>query len=207
MRWHTINSMNIIAFIILFTLIAEFILNLAADWLNLKMVTADLPAPFHGTCDKARYRKSQEYLRVNTRFEWITSGFHLLILLLFWFGKGFPLVDAWIRSFGRGPVVTGLLYIGFLVLLYAVLAQPFALYATFVIEERFGFNKTTIKTYGMDLLKGMLLSIILGGPLLAGILAFFEYVVEAAWLYCWLVIILYMLVIQFIVPTWIMPLF
>jgi STE24 endopeptidase len=199
--------MNIIALIILSALIADLILNMVADYLNLKMVTDELPATFRGTYDEARYRQSQEYLRVNTQFGWVSSGFNLLIMLVFWFGKGFPFVDTWVRSFGRGPVVTGLLYIGFLVLTYAVLAQPFALYATFVIEERFGFNKTTVKTYVMDLFKGMLLSIILGGPLLAGILAFFEYAGEAAWLYCWLVIIIYMIVIQFIAPAWIMPLF
>jgi STE24 endopeptidase len=199
--------MNIIALIILFAVIADFILNLVADHLNLKMVTENLPALFQGTYDEASYSKSQEYLRVNTRFGWISSGFSLMIMLVIWFGKGFPFVDTWIRSFGRGPVVTGLLYIGFLVLIYAVLSQPFSLYTTFVIEERFGFNQTTAKTYVIDLLKGMLLSIMLGGPLLAGILAFFEYAGEAAWLYCWFVIIVYMFVIQFIAPTWIMPIF
>ena len=199
--------MNIIALIILFAVITDFIINLLADYLNLQMVTDDLPTPFQGTYDEAGYRKSQEYLRVNTRFGWLSSGFNLLIMMVFWFGKGFPLVDTWIRSLGKGPVVTGLIYIGFLVLMYAVLSQPFALYATFVIEERFGFNKTTIKTYVMDLLKGMLLSIILGGPLLAGILAFFEYAGQAAWFYCWLVVMAYMFVIQFIAPTWIMPIF
>ncbi len=199
--------MNIIAFIILCAVITDFIINLVADYLNLRMVTENLPATFQDTYDETHYRKSQEYLRVNTRFGWISSGFNLLIMLVFWFGKGFPFVDTWLRSFGTGPVTTGLLYIGFLVLVYAVLAQPFALYTTFVIEERFGFNKTTVKTYAMDLLKGILLSIILGGPLLAGILAFFEYTGKAAWFYCWLVIIIYMFVIQFIAPTWIMPLF
>jgi STE24 endopeptidase len=92
-------------------------------------------------------------------------------------------------------------------LAYAALNQPFNLYATFVIEERFGFNKTTWKTYGLDLLKSALLSILLGGPLLAGILAFFEYAGHAAWIYCWIIVVIYMVIIQFIAPTWIMPLF
>ena len=201
--WH----MNVIAVIILCAVIIEFILNGFADFLNLKMLKGDLPALFRDSYDEDRYRKSQEYLRVNTRFGWVTSGFNLLVMLAFWFGKGFPFVDAWIRSFQRGPIVTGLLYIGVLVLIYTVISQPFSLYATFVIEERFGFNQTTIKTYVMDLLKGTLLSILLGGPLLAGILAFFEYAGDAAWLYCWLAVIAYMFVIQFIAPTWIMPIF
>jgi len=91
--------------------------------------------------------------------------------------------------------------------IYGLLSQPFSIYATFVIEERFGFNKTTWLTYLLDLLKGLVLAILIGTPLLAGILAFFEYAGSHAWIYCWAVVILYMLVIQYVAPTWIMPLF
>jgi STE24 endopeptidase len=93
------------------------------------------------------------------------------------------------------------------VLLKSVLSLPFDLYATFIIEERFGFNKTTWRTYVMDLLKGLLLALLLGTPLLAAVLAFFQYAGPHAWWYCWIGVTLYMLVVQFIAPTWIMPLF
>ena len=181
--------MNCITGIILGALTTDFILNFVADFLNLKNLKGALPPAFQKLYDQARYRKSQAYLRVNTRFGWLSSGFNLIIMLVFWFGKGFPALDAWIRSFGWGTLLTGLLFIGALLLAYAVLNQPFALYRIFVIEERFGFNQTTGKTYFLDLLKGGLLSILLGGPILAGILAFFEYAGTAAWVYCWLAVV------------------
>ncbi|NOQ20143.1 MAG: M48 family metalloprotease [Desulfobacterales bacterium] len=199
--------MNFIAIIILCTICVDFILNLVADGFNLKHLRSELPQTFQGVYDAERYRKSQQYLKVNTQFGWITSAFSLSVILVFWFAKGFPLLDQWVRSFERGPVLTGLIYMGILMLFKAVLSLPFSLYATFVIEERFGFNTTTWKTLLMDLLKGLVLALLLGTPLLAAILAFFQYAGPNAWWYCWIGVTLYMLVVQFIAPTWIMPLF
>ncbi len=199
--------MNFIAIIILCTIAADFILNLVADGLNLKHLRSELPQAFEGVYDPERYRKSQQYLKVNTQFGWITSGFNLMVILVFWFAKGFPLLDKWLRTFELGPVLRGLIYMVVLMLLKAVLALPFSVYATFVIEDRFGFNKTTQSTYVLDLLKGLMLALLLGTPLLAAILAFFQYAGPNAWWYCWIGITLYMLVVQFIAPTWIMPLF
>lgn len=200
-------SMNIIATIILLTIVLDLLLHLVSDALNLKMLHNEVPKPFKGIFDAERYAKSQDYLKVNTRFGWVSTIVNTLIMLVFWFGGGFALLDTWARSLGQGPVITGLIYIGVLMLAYGILAQPFSLYATFVIEERFGFNKTTLKTYVADLGKGIVLAIILGTPLLAGILAFFQYAGAGAWLFCWAAVTLYMLFIQFIAPTWIMPLF
>jgi STE24 endopeptidase len=199
--------MNTIVFIILAALILDVVVNIVADILNLSMLQAELPKPFQGVYDARQYQKSQDYLRVNTRFGWVSGVVNLAAILLFWFQGGFPAIDNWIQSFGKGPVLTGLMYIGILMFFYALLSQPFSIYATFVIEERFGFNKTTWRTYLLDLVKGLVLAILLGTPLLAGILAFFEYTGNHAWLYCWTVVILYMLVVQYIAPTWIMPLF
>ena len=199
--------MNSIAIIILGAIGLDFILNLVADGLNLRHLSSALPGAFEGVYDPERYRKSQQYLKVNTHFGWVTSTFNLLLLLVFWFAKGFPLLDKWVRSFELGAILSGLIYIGILILLKSVLALPFSVYATFVIEERFGFNRTTWSTYLADLLKGMALALLLGIPLLAGILAFFQYAGGNAWLYCWIGVTIYMLVVQFVAPTWIMPLF
>jgi len=199
--------MNIIAIIILGTIGLDFILNLIADVLNLKHLSSALPGAFEGVCDPQCYRKSQQYLKVNTQFGWISSTFNLLVILVFWFTKGFPLLDKGVRSFEPGPILAGLIYIGILMLLKSVLALPFSVYATFVIEERFGFNRTTWSTYLRDLLKGLALVLLLGTPLLAAILGFFQYAGANAWLYCWIAVTIYMLVVQFVAPTWIMPLF
>jgi len=199
--------MNIIAVIIFTVIFAEFVLNFISDLLNLKMLRSDLPDAFHGWYDTDRYRKSQEYLKVNTRFGWVVSSFGLVVFLVFWFSKGFPLVDRWVQTYHQGPVITGIIYIGVLVILKTLISIPFSIYSTFVIEERFGFNKTTWSTFVKDFIKGLFLAVILGGPLLAGILAFFEYAGTGAWLYCWIAVALYLLAVQYIAPTWIMPLF
>ncbi|MBW2296521.1 MAG: M48 family metallopeptidase [Deltaproteobacteria bacterium] len=199
--------MNTIALIILLAIILDLILHLFSDVLNLKMLQSKVPDAFRGIFDPESYRKSQDYLKVNTRFGWISTIFNTMVMLLFWFAGGFAMLDNWARSLEQGPVVTGLIYIGVLMLAYGILSQPFTLYATFVIEERFGFNKTTLKTYISDLVKGLTLGILLGTPLLGGILAFFEYAGTGAWLYCWAAVTLYMLFIQFVAPSWIMPLF
>jgi STE24 endopeptidase len=128
-------------------------------------------------------------------------------MLLFWFGNGFPLLDEWVRSFQYGPVLTGLSYMGILIFVKLILSLPFSMYSTFVIEERFGFNQTTWRTFVLDLVKGFLLGILIGTPLLTGVLLFFEYAGANAWWYSWIAVTLYMLGVQFIAPTWIMPLF
>lgn len=199
--------MNHIAVIILIALLAEYFLNTLADVLNLKALSKELPQSFRGVYDAERYWKSQEYLRANTRLGWAASVVGLIAILVFWFAKGFPVLDDWLRELNQGPIITGLLFSGVLVLLKMLLSQPFSIYNTFVIEQRFGFNKTTWQTYVMDRLKGLLLAILLGVPLLAGILAFFEYAGVWAWLYCWGAVTIFTLLIQFIAPTWIMPLF
>jgi STE24 endopeptidase len=196
-----------IAAIILLAVWGDLVLHGLADYLNLKMLRYELPDTFRGWYDADPYRKSQEYLRVNTRFGWAASAFNTLVFLIFWFGKGFPLLDQWMRSWNHGPVMTGLMYIGSLVLFKALLSLPFNMYSTFGIEERFGFNKTTWPTFVMDGIKALILAILLGTPLLTGVLAFFEYAGANAWWYCWIVVTLFMLLVQFVVPTWILPLF
>jgi len=199
--------MNTIAFIILFAFFFDFVLNVLADYLNLSRLRDDLPRDFEGVYDPERYRRSQEYLKDNTRFGWVTATFELAVILAFWFGKGFPLLDEWVRTFNYGPIVCGLIYMAALMLFKSILSLPFSIYHTFVIEERFGFNQTTWTTYILDMLKGLLLSVLLGAPLLSAILAFFEYAGTNAWWLCWMAVTLFMLGVQFVAPTWIMPLF
>ncbi len=188
-------------------LVLEYALHLVADLLNLRAIRADLPAEFHDVYDAERYRKSQEYTRTKTRFGLVPTTFHLVTLFVFWYAHGFQWLDEVVRGFGFGAIGTGLAFIGLLGLAHMVLSIPFSWYGTFVIEERFGFNKTTPKTLWMDALKGMVLAVVLGGPLLAAILWFFAAAGPLAWLWCWLVVTAFMVVIQFVAPTWIMPLF
>jgi STE24 endopeptidase len=199
--------MNLYAAIILFTILFGEVLDLVADLLNLKARRSDLPEEFTDVYDAETYRKSQEYVRVTTRFGFVTSAFGLLLTLIFWFAGGFNYLDRMVRDWGQHLIVTGVLYIGILVFIRTLLMLPFSVYETFVIEERFGFNKTTPLTFITDLLKAFALSVIIGVPLLVGVLAFFQYAGVYAWFYCWIVVTLVMIFLEFIAPTWIMPLF
>lgn len=199
--------MNWVTVVILLTLIVSFFLDLTADILNLGRLRKAPPDEFEDVYDPERYERSQEYLKATTRFGWVSGIFDLAVLLAFWFAGGFAALDQWVRSFDWGPVEGGLVFMGVLLLLKTLLNLPFSIYGTFFIEERFGFNKTTPKTFGMDRIKGLALSLVLGAPLLATILAFFEYAGGYAWLWCWLIAALYLLIVQFIAPRWIMPIF
>jgi STE24 endopeptidase len=199
--------MNIYAIIILSAIIIDFFINLVADLRNLRALRRELPEEFNDVYDAEKYAKSQAYTRTRTRFGFATTIFSLVLLLAFWFLGGFNALDQYVRGFEFGEIVTGLIYIGILIIGRSILSLPFSIYSTFVIEERFGFNKTTAGTFTADLFKGLLLSIVLGGPLLAGLLYFFIYAGPLAWLYAWGAIVTFTLAVQFIAPTWIMPLF
>jgi len=199
--------MNIFAVIILATLAIDFILNLVSDYLNLKSLDTGLPGEFQDVYDEETYDKSQRYTKERTKFGILTSIFNLGLLLVFWFAGGFQWLDEIVRSWELGVIWTGLVYIGVLIFAKQILSLPFSIYSTFVIEEKYGFNKTTPKTFVLDLIKGLGLSLLLGGPLLAGILAFFTFIDQYAWLYAWGAVTVFTLFIQFIAPTWIMPIF
>jgi STE24 endopeptidase len=199
--------MNIIGYIVSFSLVFSFLLSLCADYLNISNLKTELPNEIKDIYEEDKYRKSQDYLRSTTRLELFSGGFDLIVIFLFWFASGFNHLDQWLRSFGWGPVTTGIAFIALLVLGQSIISLPFKIYSTFVIEEKFGFNKMDSKTFCSDIVKSILISCVLGIPILAGILSFLEYAQTDGWLYCWIATILYMVVIQFIAPTWIMPLF
>jgi STE24 endopeptidase len=199
--------MNPFFFIILFALLIEHAVGVVASLLNLKSLRSEPPPALEGVYQPEEYRKAQEYIRTNTRFDFVTDTFSLLVLLSFWFAGGFNYLDQVVRAWGSDPILNGLLYIGILMLGYSLLTLPFSIYHTFVIEERFGFNRTTPRTFLLDRIKGLGLTALLGAALLSGILALFEYVGYLAWVYCWLAVTAFSLIMQYVAPTWIMPLF
>jgi STE24 endopeptidase len=175
--------------------------------LNLKALDPDVPAEFAGVFDPTTYRRSQEYTRARTRLGVVGSLFDLPVLLAFWFAGGFGWLDGLVRSFGAGRVWTGL---AFLVILFGVrwvLDLPFDIWGTFVTEERFGFNRTTARTFVLDHLKGIVVSTVIMVPLAIAFLALFEYAGAAAWVYAWLAVVAFSVLVQFLAPRLIMPLF
>ena len=199
--------MNTFAIIILAALVGEYLLQLVSGALNVRAFSPILPAEFAGVFDDEKYARAQRYTATRTRFGLIRGAFDLAVVLAFWFAGGFAWLDTLLRGLGHGPVITGLLYIGALGLASILLGLPFRVYSTFVIEARYGFNRTTAATFIADTLKSLALGALLGGLLLAVILAFFEWAGPLAWLWCWITATVFSLAVQFIAPTWIMPLF
>ena len=199
--------MNIYLLIILSALIGEFLLRTLVRVLNLKALDPGLPNEFQGYYDEEKYARSQEYTRVNTRFAFFTTSFDLIVILVFILFGGFNFVDQIIRGFGLSTLPSGLAFFGILFFASDLISTPFSLYQNFVIEENFGFNKMTVKTFILDKLKGYLLTLALGGVFLTAILFFFEKTGEYGWLYAWGIIGLFMILIQPLFTLVIAPMF
>jgi STE24 endopeptidase len=199
--------MNFYSVVILVALFANFIIEFWANWLNLRSLNLPTPAELSGVYKPDDYLKSQNYIRETTRIGLIKSSLSLGLLLSFWFLGGFNYFDRWVRALGFSDIPNGLIYIGTLLVTYSLLMLPFNVYETFGIEQRFGFNKTTPRTFILDLMKGAFLAIVVGGFLLAGVLALFGYLGSLAWLYCWAGVVVFSLIMQYVAPNLIMPLF
>lgn len=199
--------MNIYATIILIVLIVEFVLDNSVKYLNLKSLDKELPSEFSDVYDEATYRKSQDYTKVRTKFGFLSSAFGFVSILLFWFLGGFEYVDTIAKNWSDVFIIQGLYFFGILIALQQLVSLPFSLYSTFVIEEKFGFNKTTVSTYISDRLKGLVLMALLGGGVLALILYIFTELGQMSWLYAWGAVVFFTIVMQYIAPKWIMPIF
>jgi STE24 endopeptidase len=200
-------ELNAYAILVVVALVGGWLVNRVADALNLRSLAPELPEEFCDTYDAERYRRSQAYTREKTRFGFWPATVELAALLAFWFAGWFEWLDEHVRALGWGAIPSGLAYVGALFVAQGALSLPFSVYATFVIEERWGFNKTTPRTFVLDVLKGLLLAAAIGGPICALVLWFFEGFGERAWWLAWGAVAFVSVTLQFVAPTWILPLF
>ncbi len=193
--------------LVLFIIVGTYCLEAVTSLLNLGALNQPLPPPFHDVIDQEDYDKSQAYTRASTRFSLFQQTVLLGLTIAFLLAGGFSFLDTFAKTLVNDTIGTGLVFIGSLLFLLGLINLPFSLYSTFVLEERFGFNKTTFTTFLLDRLKIVFLTLLLGTPLLSLILWFFESTGSMAWVYCWLGVSLFSIVLQFIAPALIMPLF
>lgn len=198
---------KIIFVAILLIVILDFFLERILDFLNRTYWCDELPAELEGIYDNEKYRKSQLYLRANHKFSQITETFNFTLVLGMLLFGGFAFLDHYIRQFTTNPVLMALLFFGILGLIADVLGTPFSVYATFVIEERFGFNKTTIKTFVLDKFKGWMLAIILGGGILSLVVWIYGATGQWFWLIAWGVISFFTIFMTLFYSNIIVPLF
>jgi STE24 endopeptidase len=206
---------NLYFWFILVAVLADFVVARAVSGLNLRASRRGVPQELAGVYDDAEYRRSQAYTRARARLSMVSAPVGLAVLLGFWLLGGFPWLDrvarevasSWGWLAGWRPVSTGLIFLGALGLGSSLLSLPFSAWGTFVLEERFGFNRTTLRTFLLDLVKGLALSVVLGAPLVAVVLWLFQAAGELAWLGCWAAVSLYTLLVQWLGPRFILPLF
>lgn len=192
---------------ILVIVILDFILERVLDYLNSTYWSEELPAELEGIYDSEQYRKSQQYLITNHKFSQVTEAFNFILVMLMLLLGGFAFLDNIIRQYTTNPVLMALLFFGSLGLIADFLGTPFSVYATFVIEERFGFNKTTVKTFILDKLKGWLLAIIIGGGLLALVVWIYWATGQWFWLIAWGVFSFFTVFMTLFYSNIIVPLF
>lgn len=199
--------MNAYLIIIIIFLAASFLAGFITDYLNIKNISGILPDEFKGYYDEEKYKKSQNYLKDNTIFGFINSFVVFIIEIIFIIAGGFNFTDKFARSFGYGEIVSGLIFVAVLIVLFNIIKIPFSLYNIFVIEEKYGFNRMTVKTFVADLIKNNILILLIGLPLFGIIVWFFMFYGSQAWLYAALTVIIFELIMLFVAPVLIMPLF
>lgn len=194
-------------YIIISLLILSFIVDKIIDALNAKHYNDAIPKILEDVYDEKEYQKSQAYKKTNYKFGLVSATFSILLTLGFFVFDGFKIVDNVARNYSENPIIIALLFFGIILFTSDLLSTPFNYYQTFVIEEKFGFNKTTKKTFWLDKLKGWLISIILGGVLLAAIIWFYHSTGKHFWLYAWGLITLFSVFINLFYAKLIVPLF
>jgi STE24 endopeptidase len=195
-------------FILIIILVSfDFILDQVMDYLNLSYQKKELPAELQGIYDAEQFAKSQDYQSVNAKFEFIQSTFTFVSTLAMLFFGGFGWLNNVLAVHIANPIWLALAFFGVLLLASDILGLPFSLYKTFVIEEKFGFNKTTAKTYILDKLKGYALGGLIGGTLLFLLLWLIGSIGINFWLYFWIVAGVFILLINMFYTSVIMPLF
>lgn len=199
--------MNIYLLIIIGLILFDYLLNEVIRLLNVRHIKTEIPNEFRGVYDDDKYAQSQGYLKDNMRFDMVSASITTPIMLAFILCGGFRWVDEVARGMGGGMIVTGLVFGAILIVLFQLLQLPFELYSTFVLEERYGFNKTKPATFIGDQLKALLLTLILGGLVFSGVLWFFSRTGPWAWFYAWLALTVFQSVLLYIAPVFIMPLF
>ena len=198
--------MNTLAILIVVSLFLLWNLELIATLLNLKTFPSTPPPELEGVMDQEKLDKARSYLSINSRFDILRATFSLAVLLAFWFLKGFPFLDDLARSLSGNEIIAGLIFLSILFVAQSLISLPFDYYETFVIEEKFGFNKSTKGLFFADRIKGLALSAVLGLPLMAGILWIFNEVPNA-WLWAWAFVTAFQLIATYLAPSLILPIF
>ena len=196
-----------ILYIILAIAIVSYIFDQLLDYINLKYQRTDIPDDIAAFYDRTKYLKSLDYHKELTRFSFISSAFSFLASILMLVFGGFGWLDNLLRVYIENEIVLALVFFGVLMLASDILTIPFQLYSIFVIEEKYGFNKTTVGTFIADKLKGYLLAALIGAPLLALLIYLIQVIGPNFWIVFAVIAAAFILFMNMFYTSLILPLF
>lgn len=194
-------------YIFIAILVIDFIIDQLLDFLNAKHYNDELPPELDDVYNDEQYKRSQAYKKTRYRFGLLTSVFSLILTLGFFFLDGFAFVDGIARTVSDHEILIALIFFGIILFGSDILTLPFSYYSTFVIEEKFGFNKTSKTTFFFDKLKGWGMTTVLGGGILALLIWFYHFSGDNFWIYAWIVITVFSIFMNMFYSRLIVPLF
>ncbi|WP_062059513.1 M48 family metallopeptidase [Aquimarina longa] len=194
-------------YLLIAIVIIVFLIDSLLDILNARHYNNQIPEELLDVYPQDEYQKSIAYKKVNFKFKLISSSISLVIMLLFFFLNGFAWVDNIARNISDNTIIIGLLFFGIIIIGSDILSTPITYYKIFVIEEKFGFNKTTIKTFFIDKIKSIIMTIVVGGSILALIIWFYEITGHFFWVYTWVLVSVFSLAMNMFYAKLIVPIF
>ena len=198
---------NLYYLIIITAIIVEYLLSSVSSFLDIKNITPIIPQDFKKAYDEKKYVQSQEYLKARTRFGLFSSTFSLCLILIVIHSDIFGVLDQYVRIQTENYILQGLMFVGLIYIFQDIISLPFSLYNTFVIEQKFGFNKTTLGLFIIDKIKGYAIFIVLGSVVITPLLYFFHLYSEIGWLIAWIILTVFMIGIQPLFVHVIAPMF
>ncbi len=198
---------EILFYIIIGVIVVDFLFDKVLDTLNAKHFDDPIPKELADVYDQKEYEKSQNYKRERFKFGLVSSTFSVLLTLGFIIFDGFAYVDGIARSISDNSIIIALIFFGIIMFASDIIMTPFSWYSTFVIEEKYGFNKTTKRTFILDKIKGFGMMAIIGGGILALIVWFYQIAGEDFWWYAWILIAVFSVFMNMFYAKLIVPLF
>jgi STE24 endopeptidase len=202
-----VNMHEILFWIIIAIIVLDFLFGSYLDYLNTTAMSETLPDELKGIYDGEKYKKQQAYQRENQRFGLISGSFSFAVTLAMFLFYGFAFVDNLAWGFTANAIVAALLFFGLIMFGSGLLEIPFSVYDTFKIEEKYGFNKTTPKTFVFDTLKGWAVGALIGGGLLAVIIFIYQKTQQMFWIYAWILVAVFSVFMSMFYSNLIVPLF
>ena len=201
------QGISVLTIIILAFIVFDFVLDFILDTINSKTWDLPIPKELDGIYNEEQYEKARQYHKAKEKLSSITTVFSTILIVVFLIFKGFAIVHLQIAAISSSPILQALLFFGAFSIASDIIGLPFELYGIFVIEEKFGFNKMTWKTYLSDKIKGYLLGAVIGGALLSLFVWFYTVAGDNFWWYAWILFSVFTLFFTMFYTSLIVPIF